>query len=343
MPNKILVIFLSGLGNAILFRPFLAALKRFKSEMHIDMLIENKIVEDILTPDGLVDKYWYWSDSVFSRLFLLSRLRDNKYDAIVTTFEAQGWKLALFARLIGQSERIGYRKSRWYDALYTTVLPIDKSAHEVQRHLLLLSAFGIDCSLAEADISLQLDENTYAYLPKYFIEGRLRVCMHAGSSDNLSKKRWPLNKFIELGGQIYQKYGAQIIFVGGKNERHMKEQITVNAKYPTCILIGQLNLWETAYVLKNSDLLIANDAGLMHLASALGTSTAAIFGPTDQIKNRPWGKENLVISKNIPCSPCDITKKCAKNMTCLNEITVEEVLEQIDGVIEGLIETKVNK
>ena len=104
-------------------------------------------------------------------------------------------------------------------------------------------------------------------------------------------------------------------------------------------VIGQLSLDETASLIKRCKLFISNDTGLMHIATTVETPVIAIFGPTDQKRTAPYGKGNLVIRKNLECSPCykfHIRKfKCKFNsVKCLNNISVEEVISACRNFIK---------
>jgi ADP-heptose:LPS heptosyltransferase len=56
----------------------------------------------------------------------------------------------------------------------------------------------------------------------------------------------------------------------------------------------------------------------------------ALFGPTSAIKTGPYGKGNTVITSGLPCAPC-FKKKCEKGTECMESITVEQVLREIES------------
>jgi len=103
--------------------------------------------------------------------------------------------------------------------------------------------------------------------------------------------------------------------------------------------IGQLNLADTAALIKQAGLLIGNDGGITHMAAALDIPTVAIFGPTSPIGIRVHRKNILYISKNLDCQPCLYGGKypkafqygyvgCPIGMKCLTGISVDDVYEQ---------------
>ena len=91
-------------------------------------------------------------------------------------------------------------------------------------------------------------------------------------------------------------------------------------------LTGKTELAEAAALLSSIDLLISNDMGLSHLAPAVGTSTLAIFGPTNDEATRPYSFNSEVIRKAVECSPC-MLRDCPIDHRCMTRISVDEVFE----------------
>jgi 3-deoxy-D-manno-octulosonic-acid transferase/heptosyltransferase-1 len=96
-------------------------------------------------------------------------------------------------------------------------------------------------------------------------------------------------------------------------------------------LAGRTSLKELAYLFTRSNVLVTTDTGPMHIAAAMGCPVVALFGPTAPWRTGPYGKGHRVIRAEMDCSPC-FKKKC-DHMTCMKEITVEEVFEATKGII----------
>jgi len=76
-----------------------------------------------------------------------------------------------------------------------------------------------------------------------------------------------------------------------------------------------------------TNLFITGDTGPMHLASVLGVNILAIFGPSDPIINKPWGKNNIVVYKDVGCNPC--RKRKCKLLKCQYELKPIDVFKKI--------------
>jgi ADP-heptose:LPS heptosyltransferase len=103
-------------------------------------------------------------------------------------------------------------------------------------------------------------------------------------------------------------------------------------------LAGRTSLAETAAVIDRSALLVSGDSGLLHMAVGLGKPTVSLFGPGSVAKWAPRGPGHIVLTKNLPCSPCTrfgYTPRCPRGAECLQSITVEEVAEAVFKLLES--------
>jgi ADP-heptose:LPS heptosyltransferase len=99
------------------------------------------------------------------------------------------------------------------------------------------------------------------------------------------------------------------------------------------VLVGKTSLMEAAAVLEICDLLVTNDSGLMHLASAVGCKIVALFGPGDYNRIRPYAPQGSwrVVRKIVECAPC--YKKFCKDHRCMRLITVEDVFRAVKEIL----------
>lgn len=163
------------------------------------------------------------------------------------------------------------------------------------------------------------------------------------------------NKKIYVGIHICRKYNHQFyanralsrpieiaeeLILAGYNPVILGHQDCVSETekphYPldTRFMDG-MELPDTAGVIRNLDCMINEDSGIMHVTAAMDTPQIAIFGPTSDIKNRPWSKKAGVIKQGLPCVPCQYTPKqtaCTRNV-CM-DISPELIVDQVAMLIE---------
>jgi ADP-heptose:LPS heptosyltransferase len=73
-------------------------------------------------------------------------------------------------------------------------------------------------------------------------------------------------------------------------------------------LCGKTTLREAAGLIARSRGFIGIDCGLAHVAAAVGTPTVVLFGATSEVKNRPLGPRVKVLTRDLPCRPCQMTR-----------------------------------
>lgn len=157
-------------------------------------------------------------------------------------------------------------------------------------------------------------------------------------------KRWPLDRYAELGQKLIDEFDTHIVIVGGQEEAEVSRAICKN--WPDgrwSVAAGRLSILETAELLKRCVFYVGNDTGAMHLAAAVGTCCVAIFSAKDPPESwHPYGDGHVVIRKRVSCRNCYLIECHTQGLRCLTEISVDEVFLACKAVFEKqnvLIET----
>jgi heptosyltransferase-2 len=87
-------------------------------------------------------------------------------------------------------------------------------------------------------------------------------------------------------------------------------------------LAGETTLSEFIDLAAVCRLFLTNDSGAMHVASALGVPTVAIFGATDDTTTGPTGPLARVVREHAECSPC-LLRECPIDHRCMTAVTVQ--------------------
>ena len=137
------------------------------------------------------------------------------------------------------------------------------------------------------------------------------IAMHPGSGGYSTARRWAPERFAQLADTLFYDTGGQLILMGGPEEAELHQQILelMQSEMPVRSFAGKGNIRVAAAILEQADLFIGNDSGLMHLATAVGTPTVAIFGLTN---SDAWGPytgslsthQAGVVKMDLPCMPC---------------------------------------
>jgi heptosyltransferase-2 len=144
-------------------------------------------------------------------------------------------------------------------------------------------------------------------------------------------KRWPLSRFAAVGDRLARTTGAQVAVLGAPGERPFAEGVAGAMSHPARVLAGETTLADLVGVLARLRVLVTNDSGPMHVASALGTPVAAVFGPTDPSETAPVGPARL-LSEPVHCAPCGL-RACPIDHRCMTRVAAERVAEAAEELI----------
>jgi len=208
---------------------------------------------------------------------------------------------ALVARLAGYRERVGFDTSvgRW---LYTRHAAYRADQHHAER--LLRLAVG-DAKVAPDDLTPSLypsaaDRDAVdSLLASHGAAGERLIALAPGSI--WATKRWP--GFPALAGSLAAH--GRIVIVGGAVDGDLATSI-VSATSNAIDATGRLSLLASAELIGRSALLVTNDSLPQHLASAMGTRTVTIFGPTiPGFGFGPLAPASVSIGhETLTCRPC---------------------------------------
>lgn len=153
---------------------------------------------------------------------------------------------------------------------------------------------------------------------------------------NLPLREWPLKNFIALSKRLLEDNKNYLIFIGTK-ESHRKTELLylskeINSKR-FINLTGKTSISDLLELCSISDILIANDCGLAHLASLTSIKKFIIFGPESPQIFGPLGENNHIIYSFLPCSPClsvfNHRDSTCRDNRCLKIIKPNDVYELI--------------
>jgi len=342
----VLAIKLWGLGNLVMIVPVLEALRRGAPGVEIDFLTL-EANRELLARSGVVDRVVGFE--VRSHVALLRSLwaalrtlRARRYD-LVLDFEQFAKLSAILAYASGAPRRIGFdTDGQRRGALFTTRVAYADGEHMRQIFLRLLRPLGAEPRLRAPGFAIDPAER--ARVAELLAAGGVGreafplVAIHLGSgpsSTGVPLKRWPVASFASLADALALRHGASLVFTGqGEEERELVRDARSRMQQPSIDACGKLVLGELLALLEGCHFVVSNDTSVMHLAAAVGTPVAALFGPTSPREYGPWHAGDLVFWKGLPCSPCltNYNQKVSRcpDPVCMRAISPAEVLEAIE-------------
>ena len=122
--------------------------------------------------------------------------------------------------------------------------------------------------------------------------------------------------------------GASIALFGSKGERDLCDEVARRLNGHQVInYAGQTTLGQFIDLASGCELFLTNDSGSMHIASALGVPTVAIFGATDDTTTGPTGLNARVVRQPVDCSPC-LLRECPIDHRCMTGVSAERVVKE---------------
>jgi heptosyltransferase II len=140
-------------------------------------------------------------------------------------------------------------------------------------------------------------------------------------------KRWFPERFAAAATEIAKARGATVAVFGSKVERDIAEAVRtlVKAAGVKCEnFAGVTTLSQLIEMTAACELFLTNDSGSMHIASALGVPTVAVFGPTDEKATGPTGDLSSVVRDDVECSPC-LLRDCPIDHRCMSRVSASVV------------------
>jgi heptosyltransferase-2 len=205
--------------------------------------------------------------------------------------------------------------------------PQDKETiHQVDLYKKLLTPLGILPSETKMYLHVTEEETTETktFLRNYGVNvGEEKIIGINPGAAYGSAKCWLPERFRKLAEMLREHLGAKVIFLGDGSQKALVNTIVSGLDKGVVNLAGKTTLRQLMALINSIDLLVANDSGPMHMASALGKPLVALFGSTNYIRSGPYNG-GTVLYKAVPCSPCH-KRVCPIDFPCMKGISVEDV------------------
>ena len=326
----VLIVRLGALGDVIHAIPAAAALRRAFPAARIDWLVDarHRAIVDLVTA---VDRTMVVeSPTIRGWSAAAAALRRTRYDVAI---DLQGlMKSAILARASGARRVVGF--SIWHlrektaRPFYSEVREAE-GGHVIAKNLRLLEAVGVhdqEISFPIADVpSAALDELRRRNGDRPF------ALINAGAA--WPNKRWPPDRFGEVAAFLEEAAGLMPVVLWGPGEETLAQSV-IAASDGAAVLAPPTGLSDVVALARASALVVSGDTGPLHIATAVGTPTVSLFGPTNPARNGPFCADDVVVSRYETCG-CHYDRKCHEAAWCLASMTTAEVCAAVQQRLVG--------
>lgn len=342
--KKILIIRVDEIGDAILATPVFRALRQKFPNAEISALIKplnkqvyenNKNINKLILTNSWLKSWTGQKLSIYGFFRLIRQLRRENFDLVVELHTDP--RNILLASLVGKF-CIGYSYRGFGFLLNKTAKPSNK--HITEQCLNVVRLVGADSS---DELDLQVQNKAVRTLRQKLKEAGLDlarpqklICLSPGAGRK--NKCWFNEYWANLAVMLLEKKGLSIIFTGTESELTVVDNILSkipNKSKRLVNLCGKTYLQELFVLVNHSNLIIAPDSALIHIAKALSVPSIGLYGP---VNPSIWGyntKFHKSIFRKLECSFCDegdCKIKTNKNK-CMEWISPKDVLQTAETFI----------
>jgi heptosyltransferase-2 len=334
LPVKILIRATNWIGDAVMSLPALRQVRRRFPDAHITVLGRPWVL-DLYSRESFPNETVPFTGSSFSQKYTLAvSLRRMRFDCAIlfqNAFEAAALTFAA-----GIPQRIGYARDGRSPLLTCAVRvprPGEIPRHESYYYLELLRRAGLmDAPLpAEPEIRLEGAEQASANGTRLLAAAGLEppaIGISPGAAYG-GAKRWLPDRFAEAAVSIARASGHPVALFGSAAERDLcgfvASQVAAH-NVPAVNFAGETTLARFIDMAAACAVFLTNDSGAMHVASALGVPTVAVFGATDHAATGPTGAHSRVVRHPVECSPC-LLRECPIDHRCMTRVGAAEVAQ----------------
>jgi heptosyltransferase-2 len=325
-PRRILVVKLATLGDLLTATPALRALRASHSDAHIGVLTtpgSAPALRGLDSYDQVItfDKFAFDRPadalrSLPSAARLAARLRAGAWDTLVLLHHlTTPFGIAKYAALslgCGAPRRLGLDngRGRWF----LTESAVDGGfgwRHEADYCLDVVALLGArhpGSPRLELCVAPQ-DEGWASARWSELGLGQAVALIVPGSGAFSRARRWSTDRFASVGRALLDRHGLMPVVLSGLEAdepalaRQVAEHIGPTARVappaPSPQALGAL--------VRRAQIVVSNDSGVVHVATAVGTPVVAVFGPTN---DRAWGPyppgdpAHQVVRETLACTPC---------------------------------------
>lgn len=319
--KRILCVRLDRLGDILMTTPAIHALRMSVPGRHITLLTSSvgaqaasflSDVDDVIAYDAP----WHGLSPASAPsidLAMQRTLEGGRFDAaaIFTVYSQSALPAALLCYLAGIPRRLAHCRENPYGLLTDWVCETEPHSgvrHEVARQLALVAKVGAACADTRMRLAVSAEARR-ALSPQLAARGIAPqgpwFVIHPGAS--AASRRYPAERFGEVATRLACTTSWPIVLTGSADEAQLVREV-IEAADPSVRtrlhdLSGLLNMGAFAALIERTAVLVTNNSGPVHLASALGTPVVDLYALTNP-QHTPWQTPQRVLFRDVDCRWC---------------------------------------
>ncbi|TFH13967.1 MAG: lipopolysaccharide heptosyltransferase II [Lentisphaerales bacterium] len=332
--RSLLISGVNWLGDSVMSATSIQALKRSRPDLAVTVLVKSGLIPLWqMHPD--VESVIELRETLPGALMTASKLRSRKFDSSLVF--PHSFRSALIPFLAGIPERIGL-SGHHRDWMLTSVVRIDERTRRRHQAFEYLDMAGMNAVerlepprfVVPDDIAAGCRERLAVSLKDR--AGAPIVGIVPGAAYGPSK-RWPADRFSEVGQRLLARDSCAIIVLGGGRDKPVCAETAAGIGPTAADFSGTTTIQEFAGMLSMCSVVVANDSGGMHLAAAMGAKVVALFGITDPEITGPIGEGHRVITGEAVERGRELPRDSERAARAMNSIVPEKVFEAVHDLL----------
>jgi heptosyltransferase-2 len=332
--SKILIIKLDAVGDVLRTTSILKPLKKKYPESYIEWFTRLNSLE-LFKNNSLVDEVITIEEDALFRINaeeydIVINLDTSKVSSAIAASANAKEKIGFVLNKKGYIEATSVSAQQWLEmSAFDDVKKLNQKSYQ----LLMYEILGLDLPVEPPVIHISENEKlkaTTKEIVKNINSNKPVIGLNVGVGVKWPSKGWPLKRWQEL----IEKLGSDkynLLLLGGPEEVETIKQLKKDFNF--VVDTGCNNsLLEFAEIVDLCDLIITADTLALHFATALQKKIVTLFGPTSANEIELYGK-GIKLSSPDGCK-CYYRKYCSENVSCMEKINSEMVIDAIDSLLK---------
>lgn len=374
-PHNILVVRLDRIGDLIWTTAFLEALHIAFPEASISLVIlrENKA---LVKNNPFLENVFYYESDAFQEPFLMEnvfgydKMRNRSYEFAQKYLKGKDFDVSFCARSLapkdfieniyltvfsGAPYRVGWLREPCTEEfesvckqLFSAALRHKKPVHVVEQMTDMIRACGKDIEAQDTKIYLDDEAVAFARQALSAYKGKHRYLIAVAPVSKGKVREISYKKIARALCEIQNLYQENIGFVlcGGKDAIEAAREIT---EWVDCLdMTGKTRLLESAAIIKDCDLYLGLDTGLVHMAAAYKVPVVEMVGHPKSDKRNvsllspllhgPWHTESIVLEPERGLDEeCESAGECVKTFPhCIEQIMEDDIVKAVQEMLRRI-------
>ena len=337
--SSIAVFRLDGIGDLVLSGPALKALRSAFPNAHITLFVNEwsaGLAELIDGPDSVIalkaplfkafKGTMKFGDVLDERRMLKAISKTRGFDLAI---DLRGDFLSILTAWWLGARWLASRASRGGGFLLTNVIsqPEEGRIREINLNInfvaLLTGSKFVSEKARLKTMSDKIRKSMLEKMPQGV--GEDYICLAVAAP--YESRCYPVDKWGEVIRLIRKDFKKPILILGAAGDFEKCEYVANKAGVQVFNVAGKLTIVESAACIAGARMMIGNDGGLIHIASAFDRPVVQLFGPADPVCFGHHDEHEYVIHKECPYNPCPETKCITPETWCMNRINPAEVYQ----------------